>query len=424
MVKITESMNRRDFLKIGACAGAMAGSLATPNLALATVPGTNKILITIFMNGGVDGLNIFCPFQDPVYQQARANYALLAPGISPTRSVLDIGNGYYGMNRALAALLPMFQANQLAAFQAVSTTESVSSRGGHGGSHFIASDHLNKGGLVTPGANGFMARLIQLGAGQAVSMADSNRRMPMLDGADQVTVYQRPAAAPGGTDDLVQSIAGLYQGTPMQSMGDMIVQGHNQSLAFMNALAGHNNLTCNRVTDAGCTSRAYDTVHSRERLAILGLLANAGVANIFTMRIDGHDTHSNDVSDQWLRSFAEGLAALRISLGSKWADTLVLVMSEFGRSVPCDYTNGGTSHGDAGVMLAAGGNTNIMQSIGGRIMPDVLNLNSRSYDNSLRPVADAFEIARGLTAAHLGLSVPDSLFVFPERNLAMLSGNA
>ncbi|MBV8533990.1 MAG: DUF1501 domain-containing protein, partial [Alphaproteobacteria bacterium] len=93
------------------------------------------------------------------------------------------------------------------------------------------------------------------------------------------------------------------------------------------------------------------------RLAAM-LQRTAGMQLAF-MALGGWDTHVNQGSVQGqlaqrLKPLGEGLAALADGLGPVWHDTVILVVSEFGRTVH-ENGNGGTDHGHGNVLWALGG---------------------------------------------------------------------
>ena len=81
---------------------------------------------------------------------------------------------------------------------------------------------------------------------------------------------------------------------------------------------------------------------------------------------EGWDTHSAQAQRMTnrLKALDAMLAALRDGLGAAWADTTVLVATEFGRTVAANGT-GGTDHGTASAAMLLGGGVD-----GGRVVSD------------------------------------------------------
>src|SRR6185436_16970322 len=109
----------------------------------------------------------------------------------------------------------------------------------------------------------------------------------------------------------------------------------------------------------------------RQNPAELGQLAARFLAQpsgprIAMLETGGWDTHSAQgprLANQ-LKNLDAMLAALRQGLGAAWADTVVLVATEFGRTAAANGTNG-TDHGTASAAMLLGGAVQ-----GGRVLGD------------------------------------------------------
>lgn len=116
----------------------------------------------------------------------------------------------------------------------------------------------------------------------------------------------------------------------------------------------------------------------------------------------GWDTHTQQAPrlSRLLPALDTGLDALRTALGPHWADTTVLVMTEFGRSAALNGS-GGTDHGTAGVAFLAGGAV-----AGGRVLADWPGLaRERLFEaRDLRPTTDLRALIRPVLQRQLGLS--------------------
>jgi uncharacterized protein (DUF1501 family) len=111
-----------------------------------------------------------------------------------------------------------------------------------------------------------------------------------------------------------------------------------------------------------------------------------------------------------LRQLDEGLVALKEGLGDAWRQSVVLVMTEFGRTVRVNGTRG-TDHGTGTVAFALGG-----AIAGGRVMATWPGLaQTNLFENrDLQPTVDLRSVAKGLLAAHLHLSPAALAKVFPD----------
>jgi uncharacterized protein (DUF1501 family) len=165
------------------------------------------------------------------------------------------------------------------------------------------------------------------------------------------------------------------------------------------------------------------------RLAAAGagrLLATPDGPRIAALAFDGFDTHQNEgaargLLAQRLQGLDAAFDSLHSSLGEAWKDTVVIAVTEFGRTVKVNGTNG-TDHGTGTVALIAGG-----ALAGGRIIGDWPGLRpERLYQGrDLYPTSDLRGVLKGLLAVQFGLSpktladtiFPDSVAIAPTKGL-------
>ena len=95
-------------------------------------------------------------------------------------------------------------------------------------------------------------------------------------------------------------------------------------------------------------------------------------------------------------------------MGEAWAHTAVVTVTEFGRTVRSNGTQG-TDHGTASVAFLLGGSVN-----GGQVVGDWPGL-ARLYEGrDLRPANDMRGLFKGVLTQHLGMAEADlALEVFP-----------
>ncbi len=136
---------------------------------------------------------------------------------------------------------------------------------------------------------------------------------------------------------------------------------------------------------------------------------------IAMVEIGGWDTHVNQAGafsplSTNLLTLDRGLAALKAGLGPVWTNTAVLIVSEFGRTVAMNGTQG-TDHGTAGAVFAAGGAIR-----GGRVVADWPGLKSSNLYQArdLTPTTDFRSIATGVLRDHMGLQGNQLAAVFPS----------
>src|ERR1700733_2751033 len=141
------NVNRRVFMKQGALACVVMGMgpfwgprflRQTAFAAELNSSTNNKILICIFQRGAVDGLSMVVPYGDPYYYQARSDISIGQPSqAAGANAALDL-DGYFGLNPALAPLLPLFKQGHLAAIQACGSPNASRS-------HFESQDLMESG---------------------------------------------------------------------------------------------------------------------------------------------------------------------------------------------------------------------------------------------------------------------------------------
>jgi uncharacterized protein (DUF1501 family) len=343
-------MQRRDFLR-----SALSSALLLPIGGgwMARATETNqKRLIVVFLRGAVDGLNVVVPHGDDRYYDLRRSIAVKPPGRD--NGVLDL-DGHFGLHPALAALMPYWQASQLAFIHASGSPDPTRS-------HFDAQLYMENG---TPGrgalADGWMNRLLGLMPGPA-SAARAIAFGPQIP---RILAGQQPVANLGNANEvgkpmaidrpqIAEAFAKLYGGTDPLSRSFQDSQQSRQQM----------------------TMAAMDSAEEKEQMATNGgaPLPNgfpADAARLAKMMrqdpairlgffaLGGWDTHINQGAGEGqlagrLRPLAEGLAAMAKGLGPAFGDSLILVMSEFGRTAH-ENGNGGTDHGHGNVMWLLGG---------------------------------------------------------------------
>jgi uncharacterized protein (DUF1501 family) len=149
------------------------------------------------------------------------------------------------------------------------------------------------------------------------------------------------------------------------------------------------------------------------------LLSKRSGPRIAVLESHGWDTHTDQTVRlaRKLGSLDAAIAALQTALGVHWSDTLVVAITEFGRTVEANGT-GGTDHGTASAVLLAGGMVK-----GGRIVADWPGLSRPALldGRDLRPTTDLQALMAGLVSELFALDpllVAESLFPGTRLNLA------
>src|SRR5271169_1871489 len=357
------SITRRIFLRSGALA--VVGTAALPSFLTraafgAADPGLRtKRLVVIFQRGAADGLNIVVPHGEPSYYAMRPTINI------PKKSVLDL-DGFFGLHPAMASFQPLWQQKHLAIVHAAGSPDPTRS-------HFDAQDFMESG---TPGVkitdDGWLNRALH------DLPADSSAGISAGISAPDKSAFRAIALGPS----LPRILSGKEPAVAVNNLNDFSVGGKNPNAAPMSntfeAMYDHSvdtvlHGTGQETFDAVKTLKAADPAHytsaananypkgrfgdSLKQLAQL-IKANLGVQVAFA-DIGGWDHHVNEGSTQGqianvLGDFSQAIASFWADLGDLGEDTVVVTMSEFGRTAR-ENGNRGTDHGHANVMFVLGG---------------------------------------------------------------------
>lgn len=353
---------RRGLLAWGALS-ALGGLGARPRSALGAVSmgaghkkADGQVLVTVFLRGGADGLSLVIPHADEGYYRGRPTLALASPSdrrASATNRALDL-DGFFGLHPSLGALLPLYQAKQMAIVHACGSGDQTRS-------HFEAMATVERGAFRDTGpASGWLARHLQTApwhnASPLRAVALGAMVPETLRGATSATALrtvgdlQLHVSWAGSEEALRASLGELYGGA------NALHEAGREALSVLKTLRSL----------SGSQSRpapgvAYPKDDLGEGLHQVALLMKSGVGlEAACLDHGGYDTHVAQGSWQGslasrLSSLGGGLAAFARDLGpARWARTTVVVLSEFGRRVE-ENSGAGTDHGRAGVMFVLGG---------------------------------------------------------------------
>jgi uncharacterized protein (DUF1501 family) len=354
--------DRRSFIASGGAAAFALGF--APRLAFAKA-ATNKRFVFIIQRGAADGLGTIAPMGDPAFAGARG---ALAEDFA-TGAKLD---GMFTLHPALSTLAGLYQQRQALFVHAVASPY-------RDRSHFDGQNVLETG---APGAylvkDGWLNRLLgALPSDEARAIAVSATVPLALRGPHDVTSYA-PSNLPQASDDLIQRVGMLYN-------GDEQLHALWSDAMSTRALAGD-------VTgDNGRNAAATGVLAAK-------LLAPADGARIAMIETGGWDTHAGQrgrLAAQ-LKGLDAMIGAIKTGLGPLWADTMVLVATEFGRTVAVNGT-GGTDHGTGSAAMLIGGAVK-----GGRVLADWPGLAQGSlYEGrDLKPTTQLDALIGGAVASH------------------------
>jgi uncharacterized protein (DUF1501 family) len=400
------SATRRVFLRNSALA--VVGTTAIPAfLARAAFGSANsgtrtKRLVVIFQRGAADGLNIVVPHGEPSYYAMRPSINI------PRNQVIDL-DGFFGLHPSLAGFQPLWKQGHLAIVHAAGSPDPTRS-------HFDAQDFMESG---TPGLkateDGWLNRTLRRlpdaekeSAFRAISMGPSLPRI--LSGKEPaVAINNINDFAVGGRNPNAAPVANTFEAMYAQSV-DSILHGTGQET--FEAVKMLKSADPARYTPAAGADYPRGRFGDSLRQLAQLIKCNLGVQVAFA-DIGGWDHHVNEGGTQGqianvLRDFSQSLAAFWTDLGDLGEDTVVVTMSEFGRTAR-ENGNRGTDHGHANVMFVLGGPVK-----GGKVYGQWPGLDqAQLYEGrDLALTTDFRRVLGEAVSEHLGNSALDQ--VFPE----------
>jgi uncharacterized protein (DUF1501 family) len=341
---MTPSVSRRALL-----AGGLTWLLVDRAAAEEAPPATAPTFIGVFLRGAMDGLSLLVPHSDPNYYRYRPSVAVARPG--QAGGALDL-DGRFGLHPRFAPLRPAFSANELAIVANAGSPHPTRS-------HFAAQDYMETGVLGASSAR-------QLGwLGRALSSLSPHNYglLPALSLSDKAPLALR-GFAPAVSLRNLGDFHVAAEGPLLQGFDDLYAQGSEPAV-----LSGRRALEVSRrlkplVEQHGSPDNGARYPRNGRPFREIAALIKAKVGlRAAWVDLGGWDTHRNQGNGEQgelAKNFdllASSLAALRADLGSHFADVVVVVMSEFGRTAR-QNGSGGTDHGHGTVMLVLGGKVN------------------------------------------------------------------
>jgi uncharacterized protein (DUF1501 family) len=369
-------INRRHLILSG-LAGATAA--IAPRMAFAAAE-TDRRFIFIIQRGAADGLAILAPTGDPAFASARGEIAASAG----TGTMLD---SMFTLHPALKTGAELFGQKQAAFYHAIAS-------GYRERSHFDGQNMLETAGTRPYGRDdGWMNRLLTLlPKGESKAIAFANAIPPAMRGPVMVSSYA-PSRLPDADATLMERVAMLYAEDAMLApLWQSAMQ--TEAMAMGTDPSGRGGAAAGKL--------------------VASLMAGADGARVAMVETTGWDTHVNQEGrlSGVLKGVDEMIATLRADLGPAWNKTLVLVATEFGRTVHVNGTRG-TDHGTASAAMLFGGGL----AGGGKIVADWPGLaNAQLYEGrDLKPTLRFEAMVTQALSAHYGID-PEKLkrTVFPD----------
>ncbi|GJD51968.1 hypothetical protein OPKNFCMD_4727 [Methylobacterium crusticola] len=385
-------MDRRDLLTASLGLG-----LATVAGRVWAAPRADARLLVVFLRGAYDAASVVIPTGSDFYYRARRTLAVARPSAADPAAALPL-DADWSLHPALReTILPLWARGQ-AAFVPFAGTDDLTR------SHFETQDTIEMGqtaGAARDYNSGFMARLAaELTRARPVAFTE---QMPLVfrggEAVPNVAINQ--VGKPGIDERQARLIAAMYRGHPLAGAVD---EGFRVREAVYQTVSDHA-----MQADRGAVSpRGFELAARR-----IGRLMREQFTLGF-VDVGGWDTHVNQgagtgyLADR-LGELGRGLAGFAQEIGAGWDATVVVVLSEFGRTFR-ENGSRGTDHGHGSVYWVLGGGVR-----GGRIAgPQVRATEANLFQNRDYPVlTDYRSLLAGLLARLYGLDQASLRRVFP-----------
>src|SRR5262245_26474893 len=373
-----------------------------PRLSFAAADSESRLVLVI-LRGALDGLTAVPPYGDSDYASARRELAIAKPGAKAGALELD---RTFGLHPSLKQLHQRFQRHELAIVHAVASPYRERS-------HFDGQNVLENGTPQPSGTtSGWLNRAIAVMPAAARSTPQElglalGQNVPLVLRGDQRVTSWAPSLLPEVEPDTLARLADLYAGDPILAMR------LNEATAI-DALASEQ-----MGSDSSASRAARAGAGNIARLKLMAstagkFLSAADGPRVGVFDATGWDTHAQEGAAtgqlaQRLQGLDEVLDTLTTGLQPVWKHTVIVVVTEFGRTVALNGTRG-TDHGTGTCAFVLGGAVN-----GGRVIADWPGLNARSLYESrdLKPTTDLRAVFKGVLLAHYNITsrqLDDSVF--------------
>jgi uncharacterized protein (DUF1501 family) len=358
-----------------------------PKLALAE--GRDPRFLAIVLRGALDGLATVAPVGDPNWMALRGDNALTLDGKTPALRLDD----FFALNPAMPNLHRMFTANEAIVVHAAATPYRERS-------HFDGQDVLESG-LTKPGTSesGWLNRALA-GLAPATRIDPRGSKAfavgpvtPLVVRGPAPVLSWSPQRVQPASADTAERLLDLYRQSDPKLAA--VMEDHSKLVAIehmgdMDQKAG--------IANPGQVRAYFAEVAG----AAAKFLAQPDGPRVGALALDGWDTHFNEGIangrlSQLLGALDAALDAVKTNMGPAWNETVVALVTEFGRTARINGT-AGTDHGTATVALLVGGALK-----GGRVIADWPGLKDADlFENrDLKATTDLRAVLKGLLRDHL-----------------------
>jgi uncharacterized protein (DUF1501 family) len=391
-------MKRRDALRLG-CAALMGGGLTGR---LFAAPQSGPRFLLVFLRGGYDALNLLVPYSSGFYYESRPHIAIARPDANSNTGALAL-NADWALAPAVRDTLGAMYLERQVAFVPFAGTDDLSR------SHFETQDSIERGqpaGGARDYRSGFLGRLSQtlLGTSASASPISFTDALPLaFEGSTTVPNLSLKNLGKASFDERqARILSAMYTDHPMESA---VRDGFDLRQEVAHEMAEEMGASAR----SAINSKGFELEAER-----MGQLMRDKYRLGF-IDIGGWDTHVGEGSAQGtlagnLAGLGRGLQVFSQTLAEEWKNTVVVVISEFGRTFR-ENGNHGTDHGHGSVYWVLGGGIN-----GGSIAGEQRALSRATLfqDRDLPVLNDYRAVLGGLFRRLWGLSPAQSERVFAQ----------
>ncbi|MCE4224719.1 DUF1501 domain-containing protein [Methylobacterium sp. C25] len=386
-------MDRRDLIRASLALGlsAVAGRVWA-------APKADARLLVVFLRGAYDAANVVIPTGSDFYYRSRPNLAVARPDPNNPAAALTLDADWSLHPSLRETILPLFAKGQ-AAFVPFAGTDDLTR------SHFETQDTIELGQTVGSGRDynsGFMARLAaELTRVRPIAFAE---QMPLIfrGGETVPNIAIARVGKPGIDERQARLITAMYKATPLASS---VSEGFRVRDEVYRTISAHQ-----EQADRGAVSPKGFELSARRIGHLMRDQFNLGFVDV-----GGWDTHVNQgagtgyLADR-IGELGRGLAGFAQEIGPAWNDTVVVVLSEFGRTFR-ENGNRGTDHGHGSVYWVLGGGLKGGRIAGPQVKADEAHLfQNRDYS----VLTDYRALFAGLFQRLYGLDQTALRRVFPS----------
>jgi uncharacterized protein (DUF1501 family) len=391
-------MNRRHLLQFGGAALLSAGLCGR----LFAAPITGPRFLMVFLRGGYDSTNLLIPYSSGYYYEARPHIAIPRPDPDSKTSALAL-NAEWALAPAVRDTLGSLYLQKQAAFIPFAGTDDLSR------SHFETQDNIELGQPSNGTRNyrsGFLGRLSDtlIGAANAAPPIAFTDALPLaFEGAGTVpNLSLKSVGKPPFDERQARILSDMYAGHHLQAaVSNGLELRQEVAKEMADEMTAANRGAINTKGFELEAERMGKLMHDKYRLGFID--------------VGGWDTHVGEGAAQGtlatnLASLGRGLQVFSQSLGTEWNNTVVVVVSEFGRTFR-ENGNRGTDHGHGTVYWVLGGAIN-----GGRIGGEQQKVDRSTLfqDRDFPVLNDYRAVLGGLFRSLWGLSSDQGARIFPQ----------